>query len=290
MSLLSGSLLAGGTEHPQLPEVPSFWFVSVSTEPGVVLVSKALCWCFGIKPKKVPNVSKLNRNQLKSTEINWNQLKTMELGPHFTCGSPVRLDHDAGASARWQVQGRWLLGSCKEGTASPVGDHSRGVALVVPPIPYICWWIRIMMATLPQLMAHLLPFFMCFFLPFQLSFFFLVGWDWSIYSIYSPTMDFELIHFCSAPFTGMGLDICQFVLESHDWTENPLENQWKSSWINHWNGLEASRCWLRSCGVIRSFWIGCWTLTRTTSQEMPGARSWKAWATAAYASSYMEVS
>jgi hypothetical protein len=25
-------------------------------------------------------------------------------------------------------------------------------------------------------------------------------------------MDFELIHFFSAPFTGMGLDICQFVL------------------------------------------------------------------------------
>ena len=67
------------------------------------------------------------------------------------------------------------------------------------------------MATLPQLMANLLPFFMYVFFHFNYPFF-LVGWDWSIYSIYSSTMGFELIHFCSAPFTGMGLDICQFVL------------------------------------------------------------------------------
>ena len=152
MSLLSGSLLAGlgGRNIHNYKK-------SQASDSSPCPLSQAWCWspkrCVGASESSqrrcqmCPNSTEINWNQLKSTEINWsqlksteinwNQLKTMELGPHFTCGSPVRLDHDAGASARWQVQGRWLLGSCKEGTASPVGDHSRGVALVVPPIPYV---------------------------------------------------------------------------------------------------------------------------------------------------------
>ena len=287
MSLLSGSLLAGGTEHPQLPEVPSFWFVSVSTEPGVVLVSKALCWCFGIKPKKVPNVSKLNRNQLKSTEINWKpwNLDRISLVVALFVWTMTQVPAPDGRS---KVDDYW--DPAKKARPARLVTTVEGLHWLYHLYHIFVGGLELWWPLCHNWWPTYFHFLCVFFLPFQLSFFFLVGWDWSIYSIYSPTMDFELIHFCSAPFTGMGLDICQFVLESHDWTENPLENQWKSSWINHWNGLEASRCWLRSCGVIRSFWIGCWTLTRTTSQEMPGARSWKAWATAAYASSYMEVS
>ena len=100
----------------------------------------------------------------------------------------------------FQEASQWSVGP----SAPPRLAISSSVAATVEDF-------TIVMATLPQLMAHLLPFFRCSIIHFNYPFF-LVGWDWSIYSIYSSNMHFELIHFCSAPFTGMGLDICQFVL------------------------------------------------------------------------------
>ena len=60
----------------------------------------------------------------------------------------------------FQEASQWSVGP----SAPPRLAISSSVAATVEDF-------TIVMATLPQLMAHLLPFFMCVFVPFQLSFF-----------------------------------------------------------------------------------------------------------------------